>query len=144
MGSANRGVKPFVDTNVLVYANDPADAAKQRTARNVLLEHAASIVLSAQVLSEFYVVVTRRLAIPMTSRDARAIVADLGRYPVVAPDRSLVLDAIDLSRRSRIAYWDGLIVAAARRANCDVVLTEDLSHGATIGGIRIENPFRPD
>ncbi len=141
MGPTASHVRPFIDTNVLVYANDPADPRKQQRARDVLLEHAASLVLSAHVLSEFYSVVTRQFSPLMRVDDARATVADLGQYPVVGLDEHLILDAIDLSVEAQISYWDGLILAAARRAGCDVLLTEDLSHNATIGGVRIENPF---
>ena len=134
-------MKPFIDTNVLVYANDPADKRKQQIARETLLEQAGSLVLSAQVLSEFYSVVTRKFSPLLGLEDARTIVDDLRRFPVVVLDEQLVLDAITISARAMLSYWDGLILAAARVAGCDVVLTEDLSHGSAIAGVRIENPF---
>ncbi|MGI8973538.1 MAG: PIN domain-containing protein [Gaiella sp.] len=135
-------MRPFVDTNILVYANDAADARKQQVARETLLEHADSLVLSAQVLSEFYVVVTRRFSRLLPVEDARTIVDELRQAPIVVIDERLVLDAIAISASTMISYWDGLIVAAARSGGCDVLLTEDLSHGSTIAGVRIENPFR--
>ncbi len=135
-------MRPFVDTNILVYANDAADARKQQVARETLLEHADSLVLSAQVLSEFYFVVTRRFSPLLPVEDARTIVDELRQAPIVVIDERLVLDAIAISASTMISYWDGLIVAAARSGGCDVLLTEDLSHGSTIAGVRIENPFR--
>jgi predicted nucleic acid-binding protein len=134
-------VRPFVDTNVLVYANDPADSGKQRIARETLRAHAEDLVLSAQVLSELFVVLTRPLGLAMGIEDARAIVQELRRFPVVPVDDPLVLDAIEVSTQAQISYWDGLIIAAARAGGCDSVLTEDLSHDAVIAGVRIENPF---
>ena len=136
-------MKPFVDTNVLVYANDPADRRKQQIARETLLEHAGSLVLSAQVLSEFYSVVTRKFSPLLGLEEARTIVDDLRRFPIVVIDEQLVLDAITISAKAMLSYWDGLILSAARAAGCDVVLTEDLSHGATVAGVRVENPFAP-
>lgn len=136
-------MKPFVDTNVLVYANDPADRRKQQVAREVLLEHAGSLVLSAQVLSEFYSVVTRKFSPLLGLEEARTIVDGLRRFPVVVIDEQLVLDAITINATAMVSYWDGLILSAARAAGCDVVLTEDLSHGTTVAGVRIENPFVP-
>ena len=135
-------MRPFVDTNILVYANDAADARKQQVARETLLEHADSLVLSTQVLSEFYFVVTRRFSPLLPVEDARTIVDELRQAPIVVIDERLVLDAIAISVSAMISYWDGLIVAAARSGGCDVLLTEDLSHGSTIAGVRIENPFR--
>ena len=60
---------------------------------------------------------------------------------MIAIDADLVRDAIAMSRDAQLSYWDGLILAAARLAACDVLLTEDLQSGATIAGVRIENPF---
>lgn len=133
--------RTFVDTNVLVYAEDPADQRKQLRAREVLRERADGLVLSAQVLSEFYSVVTRRLPSPMTEADAATAVEQLARYPVVPHDENLVLAGIAVSRHARLSLWDGLIVAAARAGGCDEILTEDMSSGATIAGALIVNPF---
>ena len=134
-------MRSFVDTNVLVYAVDKTNPHKTSIAAEVLETRAVELVVSAQVLSEFYVVTTRRLAEPLGEEAAAAFVNDLERLPVVAIDFDVVRDGIQISREARLSYWDGLIVAAARQAGCDVVLTEDLSHDATIAGVRVENPF---
>jgi predicted nucleic acid-binding protein len=134
-------VRRFVDTNVIVYANDPADLEKQRLARETLLEHADEIVISAQVLSELYSVLVRPSGLGMDASDARAIVEELRAYPVVPIDGELVTDAIELSIVSQLSYWDALILAAASASGCEILLSEDLSRGAVIGGVRIENPF---
>jgi predicted nucleic acid-binding protein len=134
-------VRSFVDTNVLLYAVDRSEPEKRAVAATLIEERAGELIISAQVLSEFYAVATRRLQTPLSEDEAEAFVRDLEWLPVVSVDHALVRDGIRQSRAARISYWDGLIVAAARRGACEVVLTEDLSHGATIGGVRIENPF---
>lgn len=131
----------FVDTNVLLYTVDASEPEKRRRAVDVLEERADDLVVSAQVLSEFYAVATRRLRQPVTETEAAAYIDDLERLPIVSMDLRLVRAAIRLSREAQLSYWDGLILAAAREGGCDVLLTEDLSHGSTIGGVRIENPF---
>ena len=133
--------RSFVDTNVLVYAVDTADPGKRASARAVLDEPGRDLVVSAQVLSEFYVVATRRLATPMTEQDAAARVEELRKLPTVAIDADLVREGIAISRESKVSYWDGLVVAAACAAGCDTLVTEDLAAGSTIAGVRIENPF---
>lgn len=133
--------RTFLDTNVLVYAVDDADPLKRDRAREVLGGSADQLVLSAQVLSEFYVVVTRKLDDPMTEADAAEAVRGLARLPVVVADSDLVEAAVALSWESQISFWDAQIIAAAMIAGCDRVLTEDLSHGAEVGSVRIENPF---
>jgi predicted nucleic acid-binding protein len=134
--------RAFVDTNVLVYAVDDADPVKRDRARGVLADSAAQLVLSAQVLSEFYVVVTRKLEAPLSAQDAAEAVRALARLPVVVADAELVMAAVALSHRAQLSFWDAQIVAAAAVAGCDRVLTEDLSHGAELSSVRIENPFR--
>lgn len=134
--------RAFVDTNVLVYAHDVAEVHKRRRPLDVLRElPATSLVLSGQVLSEFFTVVTRRIAVPLSVEDAAAAVRGLARLSVVPVDAPTVLRAIDLRQRWQTSYWDGLILAAAETSGCDRILTEDLASGATLAGIAIENPF---
>jgi len=134
-------VSAFLDTNVLVYAIDRSEPAKRRIARDLLARRADDSVVSAQVLSELYAVITRKFRDSITPGQAASFIDRISNLPVVAIDAELVRDAITVSRDAQLSYWDGLILAAARVAGCDVVLTEDLSHGSTIAGVRIENPF---
>jgi len=134
--------RTFLDTNVLVYAVDGGEPRKRDAARELLgASDGNEFVLSTQVLGEFYVVATRRLAQPLSDEAAAAAVELLGGLPIVSVDAALVGEAIALGRRARLSYWDGLIVAAAASAGCGRLLTEDLNDGQTIGGVRIENPF---
>jgi predicted nucleic acid-binding protein len=132
--------RTFVDTSVLIYAVDAADKAKHERAREILdPSNAGDLVISAQVVAEFFVVATRKLGI--ATEDAQAMVERLGRLPVVVIDAPLVLAAIAGSRDWTISYWDALIIRAAEAADCRRVLTEDLTAGTTYGNVRIENPF---
>jgi predicted nucleic acid-binding protein len=132
----------FLDTNVLVYLFDHDDPAKTRRARDTL-EHAkpGELTLSAQVLSEFYVVVTRKLKRPLDSESAAQAIDWLGLLRVVPLDPALVKAAIKASRSAQLSYWDGLIVASAEAGGCGRLLTEDLNDGQQIGSVRVENPF---
>lgn len=134
-------MRAFLDTNVLVYAIDGSDPAKHRIAQELIVRRADDLVVSAQVLSELYAVITRKFRDSITPEQAASFVNRISDLPVLAIDADLVRDAIRLSRDAQLSYWDALIVAAARHAACDVVLTEDLSHGSTVAGVRIENPF---
>lgn len=132
----------FLDTNVLVYAYDRADPEKQRRAQAVIGGMQADrLALSSQVLSEFYVTVTQKLAEPLGRPDAAAAVRALADLHVVPVDAPLVIQATDVQQRWQLSYWDALILAAAATAGCDRLLSEDLGHGSTLGGVRVENPF---
>jgi predicted nucleic acid-binding protein len=136
--------RTFVDTNVLVYAVDESEPAKREIARRTLAdEENGELVLSSQVLSEFYVTVTRKLATPLTAEQAAQSVNRLAATNLaIAIDSAHVEQAITTSRSCQISYWDGLIVAAASRSGCSRLLSEDLNDGQRFGCVLVENPFR--
>lgn len=134
--------KTFFDTNVLVYAFDDTNPAKQTRAQELLSDIPVdSIVVSGQVLSEFYWITTRRIQRPLSPSEALAVIGWLAEYSVVPIDGHLVGRAIELSESAGIAYWDALIVSAAASMSCERVLTEDLNHSQLIDSVKIENPF---
>ena len=134
----------FVDTNVLVYVFDDDSPRKQETARRILDEEADRVVLSTQVLGEFYVTVTRKLARPLTASRAIEAVDALRALPVRGLGPELVRAAAHRSASSRVSYWDALIIESALDADATVLLTEDLQHGQMFGRLRVLNPFRDD
>ena len=133
----------LVDTNILVYAYDGSDPAKQVIARAVLDDLWATRlgVLSTQVLQEFYVVATRKFRTPMTRRNAREIVALYATWPFIRVDLPLILTASELEEQHKLSFWDALIIEAATRAGATRLVSEDLQVGRMIGGVRFENPF---
>ncbi len=131
----------FVDTNVFVYLFDRDAPGKQARARQLIGELAARLVLSTQVLQEFYVSVTRKLGTPLSARDAGEAAADLMALDVVVVDVPLVRSAIARARDDRLSLWDSLIVEAAMASGCTRLLSEDLQHGRVFGALRVENPF---
>lgn len=135
--------KTFIDTNVPVYAVDESPAAKRKhdAAIALLSSDPDELVVSTQVLQEFYVTVTRKLAFPLPVDKAAAAARGLANLVVVGIDKPLALAAIATSRTARLSVWDSLIIEAARHAGCQRVLTEDLNHGQVIRGVRVENPF---
>lgn len=134
----------FLDTNVLVYLYEGHDPLKQQRAKALVRDciQDESGVLSVQVLGEFFTVVTRRLSPPLSVEAALEILRTFDVLPAQEIDRKLVQRAIDTHREYAISYWDALIVAAAERAGCRRILTEDLNDGQRYHGIAVENPFR--
>lgn len=131
----------FVDTNVFVYSVDTSDLAKQARAQDVLL-NTSEIVVSTQVMNEFYVITTRKLDKPLAADDAAAIIEQMAMYTCVAVDPVLVRRAIRAGRQWQLSHWDALMLESARQSACQLLLTEDLADGADYGGVRIANPFR--
>jgi predicted nucleic acid-binding protein len=133
--------RTFFYTNVLIYADDLDAGSKNERALALMDEHIRSgtAVFSTQVLQEFLVVATSKLGV--AADVARRKVELLGTQDVVQVDQEMILAAIDLHRLHSFSFWDGLVIQAAASAGCARILTEDLQHGRTIDGVRIENPF---
>jgi predicted nucleic acid-binding protein len=133
--------RTFLDTNVLVYSDDPRDLAKQRTALDLIKVHLRlrTGVVSLQVLQEYFV--SARGKLKLDADLARRRVEAFAKFHVAAPTISDILAAIDLHRLHGFSYWDGLILHMARQAGCTVLLSEDMQHGQAVNGVRIVNPF---
>lgn len=134
-------VDAFLDTNVLIYAvsSSPLEAAKKDRALDLI--EGEDFGLSAQVLQEFYVNVTRKIAQPLPSDLAVELLEQFRQFPLVLTDYPLVVAGVETSMRYGISYWDGAIVAAAKILGAGVLYSEDLSHGQEYGGVRVVNPF---
>jgi len=131
----------FLDTNILMYADD-LDAGEKRTVAQGILRDALterSGVISTQVLQEFFVVATRKLGVD--AETARRKVELLSSLDVVAIDVTEILAAIDLHRLHSISLWDALIIRCAATGGCSRIFSEDLQNGRTIAGVKIQNPF---
>jgi predicted nucleic acid-binding protein len=112
---------------------------KKRARAEALISH-GDFATSGQVLQEFYTVVTRK-GVPLSPARAFAWIERLVRVPCVAVDAALVIDAMAISERYRISYWDGAILAATGSAGAKTLYTEDLNHGQVYGSVRVINPF---
>ncbi len=135
--------REFVDANVLVYAFDASAGRKQPAAQQLLerLWESGTGCLSIQVLQEFFVTVTMKVAKPLPVDDAKARIHEFAAWRVFAPSAEDVLAALDLHARAKIGFWDAMIVLAAAESGCDVLWTEDLTAGQMLRGVRIRNPF---
>lgn len=135
--------REFVDANILVYAFDASAGRKQQRAKALLdrLWQDGTGCISVQVLQEFFVTVTKKVASPLSADDAKARVRELATWRVFAPTAEDVLAAIELHTQARLRFWDALIVLAAAESGCDVLWTEDLSDGQLLRGVRVRNPF---
>jgi len=144
LGTASRFMiaDSMLDTNVLVYAVDASPAHCARQAAAIQLLEKADFGLSAQVLQEFYVTVTRKLAKPLTPYAALEFIDRLHAFPMVAVDQGLVIEGIRNSVKYQLSYWDGAIVAAAERLHARILYSEDLNHGQHYGNVEVVNPFR--
>lgn len=133
--------KCFLDTNVLVYAASSSRGDASKRARALQLIEDSDFGLSAQVLQEFYVTVTRKFEKRLSPASATALMEAYRVFPTVPTDYPLIVAAVELSLKHNISYWDAAIVAAAQALQAPVLYTEDLNHGQAYGRVRAVNPF---
>jgi predicted nucleic acid-binding protein len=132
----------FLDSNVVLYAYDPSQPAKRRIARD-LLQRAihGECIISVQVLSEVAAVLLHKIS-PALPADAVIEILDLLRpIPAVYPDEDIVRRAVQARSQYGVHFYDGMILAAAERAGCRRILSEDLNAGQEYFGLTVENPF---
>src|SRR5713101_881899 len=124
-------VREFVDANVLVYAFDASAGKKKAVAEQLLARFWESGVgcLSVQVLQEFFVTVTKKVAHPLSVDEAADRIREFATWKVFAPTTNDVLGAIALQKQSKLNFWDAMVLQAAVESQCDVLWTEDLSDG---------------
>jgi predicted nucleic acid-binding protein len=136
-------VKAFVDTNVLVYAYDRGAGAKREKAMALLedLWKEGNGLISTQVLQEFYVNVRRKAKQPVSTDEAKSLVADYLAWHPIVNDGTALLEAIDLESRFLLSFRDALIVVAAQVGGASILYSEDFNHGQEYGSVQVRNPF---
>ena len=133
----------FVDTNILVYAEDRDAKVKHDVARDLIVKlwDDRTGVLSVQILQEFYVSVTRKLKKPLSPVKALGIVEEYLTWTVVENSGKLLIDAIELQQKAQLSFWDAMVVQAAIEAGCETLYSEDLNPSQRFGSLVIVNPF---
>lgn len=133
----------FFDTNILLYAIDASEPVRSECALERLARAAreGTIVISTQVLQEFYAVATRKLQPPLPPAEAAAQVQRLCAFQVMGCSAQSVQAAIALAQAHQLQWWDALILEAALRADTDVLVSEDGQAGRRFGKLLVENPF---
>lgn len=134
-------MRVFLDSNILVYANDSRDLKKQQVAVNLVgsCMRESMGVISVQVLQEYANVALGKLK--QSSDIVLRQLHLLEALEVVMPKPQMVRRSVEIREAYGISFWDSAIVAAAEYARCDAILSEDLNTGQYYAGIIVRNPF---
>jgi predicted nucleic acid-binding protein len=135
----------FIDTNILIYSISASDEPLEFTKKSLaadLLQRRNDLVISTQVLQEFYVQVTRPTRPGALSHElACEFIESWKRFQVLPVTADLVDRALQIRKETGFQYWDCAIIAAAAIAECETLLTEDMQDGRRVGGVLLTNPF---
>lgn len=133
--------KEFLDTNIIIYANDSRDTEKQTIAIAVISSHIklGTGVISTQVLQEYAHVALNKL---QQRQDIilRQLVL-LEELEVIQQTPALIRRSVELKATYQINFWDACIISAAEYAKCNAVISEDLNNGQFYSGMKLKNPF---
>lgn len=131
----------FIDTNILLYAYQAVETDKTREARRTIDKYASRVILSVQVIGEFFTVLRKKWNVE--TKRAIAVASSVQEQFYIAPvTPETVRIAFRVCERYRFTYWDSLLLACALEQQCDLFITEDLSNGMVIeDALRIHNPF---
>jgi predicted nucleic acid-binding protein len=136
-------VTSFVDTNILVYAEDKDDKEKHAIAGDLVVDlwRTRDGVVSVQVLQEFFVTVTRKIKHPVSVGRALDIVREYLTWRVVDNTGGLLVAAVELQQKASLSFWDAMVVQAAINTGCERLYSEDLNDGQRFGALQVVNPF---
>ena len=133
-------MRPFLDTNILVYAVTADDPHRQLVAQRLVADLGLiNITISTQVLAEAYNVLTRKKR--WVVDDALQAVRGFRFMRIVVLGADAVLAALDLAARQKLSTWDAMVIHAAQEAGCDTLYSEDLQNGRRFGALQVVNPF---
>ncbi|HEX4486535.1 MAG TPA: PIN domain-containing protein [Terriglobales bacterium] len=140
--------KFFLDTNIFVSSFDAHMSGSAPTKAKISVELIDSTlqtkqgVVSYQVVQEFFNVATRRFSVPLTPAESEQYLASVFRPLLgIHSSAALYFEALQLSAKHRLPWYDSLIVAAAIEANCSILYSEDFQDGREFGKLRVVNPF---
>ena len=133
----------FLDTNVLVYAYDVTDPAKQTVAQDLVRRAVVGgLVISTQVLAEFAATLLHKLIPAPSSGDVIAFADTLAPIRLIPPDHDTIRRAVEARAAYGLHFYDGMIVAAAERAGCERIWSEDFNPGQKYFGVVVAHPFQ--
>ncbi|NJO18279.1 MAG: PIN domain-containing protein [Thioploca sp.] len=131
--------KVFFDSNLWIYAYSKTD--KSPTVIELIDQHFDNTIISSQVLSECFNVLTRKKL--KNAEQAQQIIEDIATFSQVADiSKHSVAYAIRIHLKYKYAYYDSLIIASALENHCVILYSEDMQHQQMIDSqLKIINPF---
>lgn len=135
--------KAFVDTNILIYAHDENESSKHDHAVRLIdqLWDEQRGVLSTQVLQEFAINLRKSIRLRLSSAEVRRRIESFLAWEIVINPPRAIVRALEIEGKYKVSFWDAMIVQAAVNAGCEVLYSEDLSHGQEYEGVLVVNPF---
>jgi predicted nucleic acid-binding protein len=130
-----------LDTNILVYSIDIDAKFKHERAMEILWQvRQENCVLTLQALAEFFVVATRKRAMPM--EEITAQIQDWQTlFPIVTATSTSLSAAIRAVQQHQLSFWDAMLWATVQQAGITLLLSEDCQHKRVLEGVRFYNPF---
>jgi predicted nucleic acid-binding protein len=132
----------FLDSNILVYAYDATDPRKQRVSQDLVRRAlVGEIIASTQVIAEFASTLLHKMSPPANPQDVIVLLDALSPIKLILPDVGIVRRAVEAKSTYGVHFYDGMIIAAAERAGCARIWSEDMNAGQNYFGVAVQSPF---
>ncbi|HXJ39140.1 MAG TPA: PIN domain-containing protein [Bryobacteraceae bacterium] len=132
----------FLDSNVIIYAYSAIATQHQEAARRRVTEAIqGNGVISTQVLSEVSAALLHKVKPTLSPESVTEVLDAIGPIRTIIPDPRIVRRAIEAHVRYGLHFYDGMIIAAAERAGCKILWSEDMNPGQSYFGVTVQNPF---
>ncbi|HEY9864067.1 MAG TPA: PIN domain-containing protein [Candidatus Obscuribacterales bacterium] len=133
--------KVLLDTNLWVYLYSQNSQNKSVKVRELVNNNFTSIIISTQILGEFYNVMIKKKLKPKD--EAKQIILEMvTNFTIVEIDVLKVITALDINSKYGYTYWDSLVLATALQQNCNILYSEDMQANQLIEQKTIIiNPF---
>lgn len=137
--------KIFLDTNILVYLFDKSEKLKQVLVKKFILGHIqkSKIFVSVQVINEFINITSKKIAFPVSLNKQSEIIELLNDlFLITLLYYKTTLNALKISGKYKLSFWDSLIVSSALENDCKILYTEDMQNGLVLNdSLKIIYPF---
>ena len=135
--------KVFIDTNLLVYAylEDVPNKEKRQQIVKLLRNVSENIVISTQVINEFYNVLLKNKISDENIQNRIEEILHYSQLNII--DFEIIKYSWSIRKKYNFSFWDSLIISSAINSNCNILYTEDMQHNQLVDNtLTIINPFK--
>lgn len=134
--------KIFIDTNIIVYANDSRNPEKQKRAQSVVTElmRNGHGVISTQALQEYASVAISKLG--QSEEVVLRQLKILEIFEMIQQTPQMIRRAVEIKKTYQLNFWDACIISNAEAAGCSELYSEDLNTGQFYSGLKVVDPLK--
>lgn len=139
--------KSLIDTTIIVYAYDSSEKEKREKCKSIvskIFKGESQAYITNQILAELFFVLTKKIENPISKETAEIIIDSIINSPhwhILNYSSKTIPQAIQLTKKFNIPFWDSLITATMIENNVFSIITENASDFKKIPMLKVINPL---